>query len=60
MNNEKQKEIYLMQATCLANYAKLCIKLNEVPKQELIDLLINCEDLKKLIDSNKIFLEELK
>ena len=57
---EKQKtKIYFLQAVALTNYAKLCNKLNEVPRLDLIEVLANCENATKLHESNKIFLSEL-
>jgi hypothetical protein len=61
MKTEKeQKEIYFMQSVVLTNYAKLCIKLNEVPRLEVIEQTANCEDLKTLVESNKLILSKLK
>lgn len=61
MKTEKeQKEIYLMQSVSLTNYAKMCIKLNEVPRLDIIEMLANCEDVKKLVESNRTFLLVLK
>ena len=61
MKTDKElKEVFLMQSIALSNYARLCNKLNEVPRIEVIDQLSNCEDVKSLIESNKIFLENLK
>lgn len=61
MNNEQnEKQIYLMQSVALTNYAKMCIKLKEVPKIEIVEMLNNCEDVKKLIASNEICLTVIK
>lgn len=61
MKTEKeQKEIYFMQSVALTNYAKLCIKLKEVPRIEVVQQLANCEDVKNLVESNNIFLSQLK
>lgn len=60
MNRDEQVKVYLMQSVSLANYAKLCIKLNEVPRIKVINQLENCEDVKKLHESNKIILDTIK
>lgn len=57
---ENFKKIYFMQAVALANYAKLCNQLNVVPKLDVIDILLNSEDVKKLIEANKMFVSQLK
>jgi len=59
LQQDKYKKIYLMQSVALTNYAKLCNKINEVPRLDIIDMLANCEDVKKLLESNKMFLSEL-
>lgn len=56
---EKQVKVYFMQSVVLSNYLKLCIKLKDVPKIEVVEMLSNCEDVKKLIESNKIFISHL-
>lgn len=60
MNRDEQIKVYLMQSVALANYAKLCIKLNEVPRIKVINELKKCEDVKKLHESNQIFLDTIK
>ncbi len=59
MNNQQKAETYLMQSVCLSNYAKLCVKLNEVPRMDLVLMISNCEDVKKLIETNKFILSKL-
>lgn len=60
MTDKQKIKVYFMQAVALSNYSKLCIKLKEVPKIEVIKMLENCEDVKALLDSNKIFTSHLK
>lgn len=60
MTDKEEKAIYLMQAVCLANYCKLCIQLNQIPELSVVQMINNCEDTKKLIETNKIILSELK
>lgn len=59
-SEKEQKEIYFMQSVALTNYAKLCIKLKEVPRIEVVQQLANCEEVNKLVESNNIFLSQLK
>lgn len=57
---EKKIKIYFMQSVALTNYAKLCIQLNEVPRLDLIEMMANCEEVKKLMEANKMFVSQLK
>ncbi|KAA0126474.1 hypothetical protein FY557_17645 [Chryseobacterium sp. SN22] len=57
---QKKTEIYLMQAIALSNYCNLLNQINEVPRLDLVQMISNCEDLSKLIESNKMFLDQIK
>lgn len=59
MTDKEQKAIYLMQSVCLTNYCKLCHKLKLVPDLVVVNMINDCEDTKKLNDTNKIILSEL-
>lgn len=56
---DKQKEVYFMQSIALSNYGKLCNKINEAPRLDLIELISNNENIGQLLDSNKMFLDQL-
>ncbi len=56
----REKEVYFMQSVALTNYTKLCIKINEVPRIDLVTTLVNGEDLKALLKANRMFLDELE
>lgn len=56
---EKKKKVYFMQSVALQSYARFCIKLNEPPKADVVEMLSNCEDVKKLMESHKIFISHL-
>lgn len=56
---QKKVHVYFMQSVALSNYSKLCIKLKEPPKKDVIEFLSDCQDVKKLIESNKIFTSHL-
>lgn len=55
----KLEKIYFMQSVALSNYAKLCNKINKVPRLDFIEILEICEDVKKLLELNKMFVSEL-
>lgn len=57
---QKKTEIYLMQAVALGNYCKLLNQIKEVPRLDLVQLILNSEDISKLIESNKMFLDQMK
>lgn len=57
---KQQKGLFFMRSLALANYAMLCVKLKEVPREDVIKMLEDCEEIGRLIESNKIFTSHLK
>ena len=58
-----QKEAYSIKAwqnDAYYNYALLCIKLDETPKEEVISLIKGCTDIKQLLETVNIFKSKLE
>ena len=57
---DKQYKVAFIQSMALSNYLKLCIKLKEVPRLEIVNMLEECQDTTQLMQSNKIFVSHLQ